>query len=71
MGRRRIKQRVRKKCRKCGELLVNKAEYGAICPKCGWCRGWYTNKEGTQAICDNDCEHCDWATCPKMEGEKQ
>ena len=20
-------------------------------------------------ICDNDCEHCEWATCPKMEGE--
>lgn len=17
--------------------------------------------------CDNDCEHCEWATCPKME----
>ena len=20
--------------------------------------------------CDNDCEHCDWVTCPKMEGEE-
>lgn len=19
-------------------------------------------------ICDNDCEHCDWATCPKEDG---
>ena len=18
-------------------------------------------------ICDNDCEHCEWVTCPKME----
>lgn len=23
------------------------------------------DKEG--ADCDNDCEHCEWATCPKME----
>lgn len=21
----------------------------------------------TNEICDNDCEHCDWVTCPKME----
>ena len=24
-----------------------------------------------QQICDNDCEHCDWATCPKMEEETE
>lgn len=23
-----------------------------------------------QQICDNDCEHCDWVTCPKMEEEE-
>ena len=23
----------------------------------------------TNEICDNDCEHCDWVTCPKMEEE--
>lgn len=22
-------------------------------------------------ICDNDCEHCEWATCPKMEGAEE
>jgi predicted nucleic acid-binding Zn-ribbon protein len=41
----RIKAHIRKKCRKCGTLLVNKPEYGAVCPKCGWCRGWYTDKD--------------------------
>ena len=25
----------------------------------------------TNEICDNDCEHCDWATCPKMEEETE
>lgn len=24
-----------------------------------------------QQICDNDCEHCDWVTCPKMEEETE
>lgn len=24
-----------------------------------------------QQICNNDCEHCDWATCPKMEEETE
>lgn len=24
-------------------------------------------KEGAEDVCDNDCEHCDWATCPKAE----
>ena len=24
-----------------------------------------------QQICDNDCEHCDWVTCPKMEEEDE
>jgi len=45
----RIKAHIRKKCRKCGTLLVNKPEYGAVCPKCGWCRGWYT------VIDESDC----------------
>lgn len=48
----RIKAHIRKKCRKCGALLVNKPEYGAVCPKCGWCRGWYTDKEGADAPAD-------------------
>lgn len=48
----RIKAHIRKKCRKCGTLLVNKPEYGAVCPKCGWCRGWYTDKDGA----DNETE---------------
>ena len=29
------------------------------------------DEEGTEEfVCDNDgdCEHCDWATCPQMEG---
>jgi Zn-finger nucleic acid-binding protein len=41
----RIKAHIRKNCRKCGTLLVNKPEYGAVCPKCGWCRGWWTDKD--------------------------
>lgn len=24
-------------------------------------------KESAEDVCDNDCEHCDWATCPKAE----
>lgn len=41
----RIKTHIRKKCRKCGTLLVNEPEYGAVCPQCGWCRGWWTDKD--------------------------
>ena len=54
MGRRRIKQHIRKKCRKCGELLVNKPEYGAVCPKCGWCRGWWTDKDKMEGAEDGN-----------------
>lgn len=24
-----------------------------------------------QQVCNNDCEHCDWVTCPKMEVEDE
>lgn len=24
-----------------------------------------------QQVCDNDCEHCDWVTCPKLEEENE
>jgi predicted RNA-binding Zn-ribbon protein involved in translation (DUF1610 family) len=41
----RKKPQVRKKCRKCGTKLVNEPEVGAVCPKCGWTRGWYTTKK--------------------------
>ena len=33
------------KCRKCGTVLVNKPEQGAVCPKCGWSRKSYTDRE--------------------------
>ena len=33
---------VRTKCRKCGTKLVNKAEQGSVCPKCGWMRRSFT-----------------------------
>lgn len=37
---------LRRKCRKCGTYLINKPEYGTICPKCGWARaGVYTDRE--------------------------
>ena len=26
------------------------------------------DEEGGDA-CDNDCEHCDWATCPKEDDD--
>ena len=26
-----------------------------------------TRKEFLSDVCDNDCEHCDWVTCPKAE----
>lgn len=60
----RIKVHVRKKCRKCGTLLVNKPEYGAVCPKCGWCRGWWTDKDGEESIVSrrvNEEKECDIA----------
>lgn len=30
--------KIRRVCRKCGARLVNKPEYGVVCPKCGWTR---------------------------------
>ena len=36
---------IRRRCRKCHSMLVNKPEYGAVCPKCGWYRRSYTDKE--------------------------
>lgn len=57
MGHRRIKQHIRKKCRKCGTPLVNKPEYGAVCPKCGWCRGWYTDRDKTEGANDETNIH--------------
>ena len=26
-----------------------------------------THKEFLSGVCDNDCEHCEWVTCPKAE----
>lgn len=26
---------------------------------------------GNDDTCDNDCEHCDWATCPKEEADDE
>lgn len=37
---------IRRTCRKCGTRLENKPEYGAVCPKCGWYRKSYTDREG-------------------------
>lgn len=37
--------KIRRTCRKCGAQLVNKPEYGAVCPECGWCRISYTDRE--------------------------
>ena len=37
---------IRRVCRKCGARLVNKPEYGVVCPECGWMKkGAYTDKE--------------------------
>lgn len=52
MGRKRIKPKIRKKCRKCGELLVNEPEYGVVCPKCGWSKISWTTKERSEANSD-------------------
>ena len=37
--------KIRRTCRKCGQILVNKPEYGVVCPECGWSRVSYTDKE--------------------------
>ena len=39
------KPRIRRVCRKCGAKLVNKPEYGVVCPDCGWYRKSYTDRE--------------------------
>lgn len=37
---------IRRTCRKCGAKLVNKPEYGVVCPECGWIKkNAYTDKE--------------------------
>ncbi len=42
----RKRAKLRRVCRKCGATLVNKPEYGVVCPECGWIRkGAYTDKE--------------------------
>ena len=45
MNKLRTKPKLRRTCRKCGARLVNKPEYGAVCPECGWYRKSYTDKE--------------------------
>lgn len=38
---------IRRVCRKCGARLVNKPEYGVICPECGWTFvSWTDYEEG-------------------------
>ena len=38
--------RVRRRCRKCHGKLVNKEEYGVVCPICGWeLKNTYTDNE--------------------------
>lgn len=32
-------------------------------------REWGIEEIEAQPICDNDCEHCEWVTCPKMEAQ--
>lgn len=49
---------------KCSECCVSQDGQTACftyCPNCG------AKMEGAEDVCDNDCEHCDWATCPKAE----
>jgi len=42
----RKRAKLRRVCRKCGATLVNKPEYGVVCPDCGWMKkGAYTDKE--------------------------
>lgn len=49
MGRLRMKPKIRRTCRKCRSLLVNKPEYGVVCPKCGWHRRAWTYREADKA----------------------
>lgn len=52
------------KCKLAGEnpLYISKCPLGrdACDPDCLQ----YTEDD---SICDNDCEHCNWATCPKED----
>ena len=34
---------------------------------------WNNGEGAEEFVCDNngDCEHCEWTTCPKMEGEEE
>lgn len=42
------KPKLRRTCRKCRTALVNKPEVGAVCPRCGWYRKSYTDKESEE-----------------------
>ena len=45
MGRKKIKKHVRKTCRHCGAILLEK--YGQkVCPVCGWIK--WTEQEGQE-----------------------
>ena len=41
----RTRPKIRRVCRKCGARLVNKPEYGAVCPECGWHRKSYVDRD--------------------------
>jgi len=43
---------IRRRCRKCRTLLINEPEKGAVCPKCGWYRRAYTDKEMAKEVTD-------------------
>lgn len=42
---------------------------------CQWCeenrKHKYKKQELKTEPCDGDCEHCDWATCPKEEAKDE
>lgn len=48
---------------RCSECCAFNADKDNYCPNCG--ARMIESEKGN--ICDNDCEHCDWVTCPKME----
>ena len=47
------------------------------CDECAWYADVWEgsddvdDREDIEEICDDDCEHCEWATCPKMEGAEE
>ena len=68
--------------RKTGKWIDHSEDGYAECPLCGHlttCEGniedlhycfWCGARLTAADPCDNDCEHCDWATCPKEEGKE-